>query len=55
MPIKQKRNDTLWGNVPNIPDYLRKKYRSNATLGYVLDCERVVSLSQLRKKYSKSK
>lgn len=55
MPIPQRRSDTLWGNVPNIPDWLRSKYRSDATLGYVLDCERVVSLSQLRKKYSKSK
>lgn len=55
MPIKQTRKDKKIGNVSNLPAAVRDKYRSDATLEYVLDAERVVSLSQLRKKYANSK
>ena len=53
MVIRQKRDDTKIEHISGIPAAVRRKYRSDATLGYVLDAERVVSLSQLRKKYSK--
>lgn len=55
MPIPQTRKDKQLGNCTNIPAAVRNKYRSDATLAHVLDAERVVSLSQLRKKYANSK
>ena len=52
MVFKQKRNDTKIGNIRDLPKQVTDKYRSDATLGYVLDREREVSKNQLKKKYS---
>ncbi len=52
MTIRQTRGDKKIGNIDNIPAEVRDKYRKDATLRHVLDEEREVSLSQLRKKYS---
>ncbi len=52
MPYRQKRNDTKIKNISDLPDEVTDKYRSDATLGHVLDKERVVSKNQLKKKYS---
>lgn len=52
MTIPQKRKDTKIENIPDLPAKVRDKYRSDATLGHVLDKERVVSKNQLKKKYS---
>jgi len=54
MTIRQKRNDTKLKNIRDLPDEVMGKYRSDATLGHVLDKERVVSKNQLKKKYSDS-
>ena len=48
---RQIRNDKKIGNISGLPAAVIAKYRSDATLGYVLDCERVVSLTKLREKY----
>ena len=52
MVFKQKRNDTKIGHISDLPKKVEEKYRSDASLGYVLDKERVVSKNQLKKKYS---
>jgi hypothetical protein len=52
MPYRQKRNDTKIENIRDLPSEVTDKYRSDATLGHVLDKERVVSKNQLKKKYS---
>jgi len=52
--FRQKRNDTKIGNISDLPQEVADKYRSDATLGYVLDQERVVSKNQLKKKYRNS-
>ena len=49
--FRQTRMDKKIGNIPNLPAQVREKYRSDATLEYVLDKERVVSLTKLREKY----
>lgn len=51
MAIRQTRGDKKIGNVPNLPAEVRDRYRSDAIVRHVLDKEREVSLSQLRKKY----
>lgn len=51
MAFHQKRGDTKIGNIDNLPAAVTKKYRSDATLSYVLKMERVVSLTKLREKY----
>ena len=50
---RQIRNDKKIGNISDLPAEVKGKYRSDATLGHVLDCERVVSLTKLREKYRK--
>ena len=52
MVLKQKRNDTKIENISGLPTEIRDKYRSDTQLGTVLENERVVSLSQLKKKFS---
>jgi hypothetical protein len=51
MVYRQKRDDTKIGNIRDLPSEVERKYRSDATLGHVLDKERVVSKNQLKKKY----
>jgi hypothetical protein len=51
MAIRQTRGDKKIKNI-DLPAPVRDKYREDATLRHVLDKEREVSLSQLRKKYS---
>lgn len=51
MAIRQTRGDKRIKNI-DLPAEVRDKYREDATLRHVLDKEREVSLSQLRKKYS---
>jgi hypothetical protein len=51
MPYRQKRNDTKIENIRDLPSEVNDKYRRDATLGHVLDKERVVSKNQLKKKY----
>ena len=51
MAIRQTRGDKKIRNI-DLPSEVRDKYREDATLRHVLDKEREVSLSQLRKKYS---
>ncbi len=48
---RQKRGDSKIGNISGVPAKVKEKYRSDATLEYVLDKERVVSLTKLREKY----
>ena len=52
MVYRQKRNDTKIENISDLPKAVKDRYRSDATLGHVLDKERAVSKNQLKKKYS---
>lgn len=52
MVFRQKNSNTKIGNIKDLPRKVEEKYRSDATLGHVLDKERVVSKNQLKKKYS---
>lgn len=54
MTFRQKRDDTKIGHIRDLPREVTDKYRKDATLGHVLDRERVVSKNQLKKKYSDS-
>lgn len=50
--FRQKRDDTKIEHIKDLPSEVVDKYRKDATLGHVLDKERVVSKNQLKKKYS---
>lgn len=52
MVFRQKRDDTKIEHIKDLPSEVVDKYRKDATLGHVLDKERVVSKNQLKKKYS---
>jgi len=52
--FRQKRGDSKIGNISDLPAKVKAKYRSDASLNYVLDKERVVSLTKLREKYRNS-
>lgn len=52
MVFRQKRDDTKIEHISDLPREIMDKYRKDATLGHVLDKERVVSKNQLKKKYS---